>query len=255
MTNKVNVEYEIQNTDRAVGTRLSHYLYKKFGYNKLPENSCQINLKGSAGQSLGAFLTKGIKLIVNGDANDYVAKGLSGGFIVVRPSGLSNLSSNENVIVGNTVLYGATNGKLFASGKAGERFAVRNSGGLAIVEGCGSNGCEYMTGGMTIILGPVGDNFAAGMTGGISFVYDPKNEFENFVNPQTVIWQTPETKFWVEKLKKNLEDFYEETESKIAEKILKHFADELMNFKQVCPIEMLDKLDQPISNKPINKSA
>ena len=255
LTNKVNVEYEIQNTDRAVGTRLSHYLYKKFGYNKLPENSCQINLKGSAGQSLGAFLTKGIKLIVNGDANDYVAKGLSGGFIVVRPSGLSNLSSNENVIVGNTVLYGATNGKLFASGKAGERFAVRNSGGLAIVEGCGSNGCEYMTGGMTIILGPVGDNFAAGMTGGISFVYDPKNEFENFVNPQTVIWQTPETKFWVEKLKKNLEDFYEETESKIAEKILKHFADELMNFKQVCPIEMLDKLDQPISNKPINKSA
>ena len=139
---------------------------------------------------------KGIKIIVEGDANDYVGKGLSGGKIVVRPSPMSNIKSNENVIIGNTVFYGATTGKLFASGKAGERFAVRNSGGLAVVEGCGSNGCEYMTGGTAIILGKVGDNFGAGMTGGMAFVYDPKDNFQDYANPQSIIWQAVETDYW-----------------------------------------------------------
>ena len=153
-------------------------------------------------------------------------------------------------------MYGATSGKLFASGKSGERFAVRNSGGIAVVEGCGSNGCEYMTGGIVVILGEVGDNFAAGMTGGMAFIYDPKNNFENYVNPDSVIWQVPETKFWVQKLENTLKDFHSETGSNIAKIILDNFEKEIKNFKQVCPIEMLDKLENPISLKQKkNKSA
>ncbi len=246
-------EYEIENTCRSVGTRLSHHIYKKFGNNKLENEIINITLNGSAGQSLGAFLAKGIKLVVIGDSNDYVGKGLSGGTIVVCPSPESNLVSNENVIIGNTVLYGATSGKLYASGQAGERFAVRNSGSLAIVEGCGAHGCEYMTGGTTIILGQVGDNFGAGMTGGMSFVYDIKNNFEDYVNPNSIIWQRVETDYWKNFLRNNLKNFVTETKSVIAKKILNNYENELSNFKQVCPIEMLDKLDNPITLKPIIK--
>ena len=213
-------------------------------------------MKGSAGQSLGAFLTKGLKLIVEGDSNDYVGKGLSGGSIIVRPSFESKLKSNENTIIGNTVLYGATSGLLFASGQAGERFAVRNSGSLAIIEGCGAHGCEYMTGGTAIILGPVGDNFGAGMTGGMAFVYDKENKFEDYANPSSIIWQPVETDYWKEYLKDNLKKFLKETNSKITETILSNFEKELKNFVQVCPIEMLDKLDNPISLKELkSKSA
>ena len=155
---KLELSYEIKNIHRAVGTRLSHYIYKKFGKEGIKENTIEINLSGSAGQSLGAFGIKGLKLNVTGDANDYVGKGLSGATIVIKPPSNSNLVSNENTIVGNTVLYGSTSGKLFAAGQSGERFAVRNSGAKAVVEGCDSNGCEYMTGGVVVILGPVGDN-------------------------------------------------------------------------------------------------
>ena len=249
-------EYEIKNTHRAVGTRISHHLFKKFGDDSMSDNNLIISLNGSAGQSLGAFSKRGVKIIVNGDANDYVGKGLSGATLVVKPSIKSNLVSNNNTIIGNTVMYGATSGKLFASGKSGERFAVRNSGGIAVVEGCGSNGCEYMTGGIVVILGEVGDNFAAGMTGGMAFIYDPKNNFENYVNPDSVIWQVPETKFWVQKLENTLKDFHSETGSNIAKIILDNFEKEIKNFKQVCPIEMLDKLENPISLKQKkNKSA
>jgi len=247
--NKSTFEYEIHNTSRAVGTRLSHYLYKKFGNNALEENTLTLKFNGSAGQSLGAFLAKGIKIIVDGDANDYVGKGLSGGEIVVRPSKKSKLISNENTIIGNTVLYGATSGKLFASGKAGERFAVRNSGGISVVEGCGSNGCEYMTGGTTVILGDIGDNFAAGMTGGMSFVHDPYDKFSKYVNPKSVVWQTPETSYWKDFLKSIIKEFHKETLSPVAYTILDKFEKELKNFKQVCPIEMLDKIENPISFK------
>ena len=242
-------EYQTENTYRSVGTRLSHYIYKKFGNGKLNSDTIKIKLHGSAGQSLGAFLTKGIKLIVEGDCNDYVGKGLSGGSIVVYPSSKSKLISNENTIIGNTVLYGATSGRLYASGQTGERFAVRNSGSLAIVEGCGAHGCEYMTGGTVIILGQVGDNFGAGMTGGIAFVYDIDNTFENYVNPSSIIWQKVETDYWKKFLKDNLNDFYKETNSKIAKKIINNFKNELINFKQICPIEMLDKLKNPITSK------
>ena len=252
---KNNFEYEIENTSRSVGTRLSHHIYKKYGNEKLKDETVNIKLKGSAGQSLGAFLTKGISLTVEGDCNDYVGKGLSGGKIIVRTSEKSKLIPEQNTIIGNTVLYGATSGKLYASGQAGERFAVRNSGSFAIVEGCGAHGCEYMTGGNAIILGPVGDNFGAGMTGGMAFIYDEKNEFENFANPASIIWQQVETEYWKKFLKESIKEFETVTFSHKANKILKNFEKELKNFKQVCPIEMLDKLDNPISLKPHIKKA
>ena len=248
---KINQEFEIQNTDRAVGTRISYHLYKKFGNNNLDENSIELNFKGSAGQSFGAFAIKGLKLILKGDANDYVAKGLSGGTIVIKLQDESNLVSNENTIIGNTVLYGATSGKLLAAGQAGERFAVRNSGATAVVEGCDSNGCEYMTGGNIIILGDIGDNFGAGMTGGMAFIYDPENQFDKKVNPESVVWQTPETKFWIEHLRKLIQEHAIETNSTISKKIVDNFENEINNFVQVCPKEMLDKLENPISNKKL----
>jgi len=174
---------------------------------------------------------------------------LSGGKIVVIPSKTNRLKTKENTIIGNTVLYGATSGTLFAAGKAGERFAVRNSGGNAIVEGCDSNGCEYMTGGNIVILGSIGDNFGAGMTGGMAFIYDPENTFENFVNPASVTWQKPETKYWKDKLKSLIQDHLKETNSAIAKEILDDFENKINNFKQVCPVEMLDKLENPITLK------
>ena len=246
---KISQTASVKNTDRAIGTKLSHYIFKKYGEN-FSVNTINLTLTGSAGQSLGAFLCKSIKIKLFGDANDYVAKGLSGGTIVVRPPKNNNLETDKNTIIGNTVMYGATSGKLFASGKAGERFAVRNSGGISVIEGCDANGCEYMTGGEIIILGKVGDNFAAGMTGGMAFVYDPENNFENYVNSTTVTWQKPETKYWKDRLKNILEEYNSETESKISKNILQNFSKEIGNFKQVCPIEMLDKLKNPISFKP-----
>tara|TARA_B100000963_G_scaffold361854_1_gene400313 strand:+ start:5082 stop:9578 length:4497 start_codon:yes stop_codon:yes gene_type:complete len=250
-----NFEYEIENTLRSVGTRLSHHVYKKFGNNKLNDDIINIKLVGSAGQSLGAFLTKGVSLTVEGDCNDYVGKGLSGGKIIVKPSLKSKLISDQNTIIGNTVLYGATSGTLYASGQAGERFAVRNSGSFSVVEGCGAHGCEYMTGGTAIILGPVGDNFGAGMTGGMAFVYDEKNDFENFANPASIIWQMVETEHWKGFLKESIKEFQNKTNSKKAKRILENFDKELKNFKQVCPIEMLDKLEYPISSKSQVKKA
>ncbi len=247
--NKVKSSYKIKNTHRAVGTRLSHYIFKKFGNKGIDENTVEINLEGSAGQSLGAFGIRGLKLNVTGDANDYVGKGLSGATIVIKPPIESNLVSSENTIIGNTVLYGATSGKLFAAGQSGERFAVRNSGAKAVIEGCDSNGCEYMTGGCVVILGKVGDNFGAGMTGGMAFVYDPNQEFINYVNAGSVIWQIPETDYWKNYLKGLISEHFKETQSKIAQKILLNFDNEIKKFKQVCPKEMLDKLSNPLTLK------
>jgi len=247
--NKIKLSYKIKNVHRAVGTRLSHYILKKFNKEEIEKNSITIDLVGSAGQSLGAFGIKGLKLNVVGDANDYVGKGLSGATIVIKPSPESNLISNENTIIGNTVLYGATSGKLFAAGQSGERFAVRNSGAEAVVEGCDSNGCEYMTGGCIVILGKIGDNFAAGMTGGMAFIYDSNYEFENYVNSSSVVWQKPETSYWKNYLKSLISEHFRETQSNVAKKILKNFDKELEKFKQVCPKEMLNKLTNPLSLK------
>ena len=241
--------YKIENTNRAAGTRISYNLYKKFGDNKLDENSVVLNFKGSAGQSFGAFGIKGLKLNLKGDANDYVGKGLSGATISISLQDESNLISNQNTIIGNTVLYGATSGFLFASGQAGERFAVRNSGAISVIEGCDSNGCEYMTGGTVVILGEVGDNFAAGMTGGMAFIYDEKNEFEKKVNPETVVWQRVETEYWKNFLKNLIQKHFEETKSKVAEKIINDYENEKNYFYQICPKEMLNKLENPITTK------
>ena len=217
---KINKEFIIKNTNRAVGTRISHYLYKKYGYEKLNENFLTLNFKGSAGQSFVAFSCKGLKLNLKGDANDYVGKGLSGATISIKLSEESNLVSNENTIIGNTVLYGATSGKLFAAGQAGDRFAVRNSGAITVIEGCDSNGCEYMTGGTVVILGNVGDNFAAGMTGGMAFVYDKSKEFEKKVNSESVIWQSVETEYWIKFLKNLVLDHSKETGSILSKNII-----------------------------------
>jgi glutamate synthase (NADPH/NADH) large chain len=252
---KLELSYEIKNVHRAVGTRLSHYIFKNFDKKNIQENIVKINLSGSAGQSLGAFGIKGLKLNVTGDANDYVGKGLSGATIVIKPPLDNNLIAKDNTIIGNTVLYGATSGKLFAAGQSGERFAVRNSGAEAVVEGCDSNGCEYMTGGTVAILGKVGDNFGAGMTGGMAFVYDPSDEFEKYVNPESVVWQKIESKYWIEYLKDMIVQHNEETNSSLAKRILDNFELEKNNFKQICPIEMLDKLKHPITTKFSVKTA
>ncbi len=245
----INEEFSIKNTDRTVGTRISHYLYKEYGDKKLDNDFLTIMFKGSAGQSFGAFGTKGLKLILKGDANDYVGKGLSGATLSIKLSDESNLISNENTIIGNTVLYGATSGKLFAAGQAGERFAVRNSGALAVIEGCDSNACEYMTGGSVVILGEVGDNFGAGMTGGMAFIYDLNNDFEKKVNSETVIWQSVETDYWKDFLKDLIEEHFKETNSNLSKNIFENFDNEIFNFVQVCPKEMIDKLENPITLK------
>ena len=246
---EIEKEYIIQNTDRAVGTRISYHLYKKYGEEKIEPETINLKFKGSAGQSFGAFGIKGLKLVLRGDANDYVAKGLSGATISIKLQEESNIVSKDNTIIGNTVLYGATSGNLFAAGQAGERFAVRNSGATAVVEGCGSNGCEYMTGGTIVILGELGDNFGAGMTGGMAFVYDLDNVFENKANPETIVWQKLETDYWKNNLKNLVQKHYHETNSEVSKKIIDNFEQEIKNFYQVCPKEMIDKLENPITNK------
>src|ERR1019366_993868 len=178
----VVLERTIRNVDRTVGAMLSGEVAKRYGHAGLPEDTIKIRFTGTAGQSFGAFLSRGVSLELIGDSNDYVGKGLSGGRIVVRPpEGLSR-DPAENIIVGNTVLYGAIAGEAYFQGVAGERFAVRNSGAVAVVEGVGDNGCEYMAGGVVVVLGETGRNFAAGMSGGVAYVYDPQGRFGTLAN-------------------------------------------------------------------------
>ena len=172
---------------------------------------------------------------------------MSGATISIKLPDESNLISNENTIIGNTVLYGATSGKLFAAGQAGDRFAVRNSGATTVVEGCDSNGCEYMTGGTAVILGKIGDNFAAGMTGGMAFIYDKTKEFEKKINPDSVVWQNVETEYWINYLKQMVLEHSKETGSLLSKNIITNFEEEINNFIQVCPKEMIDKLENPIT--------
>ena len=247
---KMQLAYNVRNTQRAIGARLSSMITRRFGMDGLKPGHITVRLRGTAGQSLGAFAVQGLKLEVFGDANDYVGKGLSGGTIVVRPTVSSPLASQDNTIIGNTVLYGATAGKLFAAGQAGERFAVRNSGAEAVVEGCGSNGCEYMTAGVAVILGPMGDNFAAGMTGGMAFVYDPGDELERRINPETVVYQRLESAHWEGVLKDLVAEHARETGSRYAQGLLDDWEVEIGHFRQVCPKEMLDRLDHPLSDAP-----
>lgn len=245
---KMQLSYAVQNTDRTVGTRTSSHIVRNFGMrNTLQSDHLTVKLQGSAGQSLGAFAAPGLKLEVSGDANDYVGKGLSGGTIVVRPPMASPLNASENTIVGNTVLYGATDGYLFAAGRAGERFAVRNSGASVVVEGCGACGCEYMTGGIAVILGSIGANFGAGMTGGMAYIYDPEGKAETMMNMESLVTCAVTVAHWEDQLKGLIERHLQETGSRKAAEILQHWENEKGNFLQICPKEMLNKLPQPLT--------
>jgi glutamate synthase (NADPH/NADH) large chain len=179
---KVSFIQPVRNVHRTVGTMLSGAVARRYGHDGLPDDTIHVQLNGTAGQSFGAFLARGITLDLVGEANDYVGKGLSGGRVIVRATNDFRGRSDENIIVGNTVLYGAIEGEAFFSGVAGERFAVRNSGATAVVEGTGDHGCEYMTGGTVVVLGPTGRNFAAGMSGGVAYVFDPDRRFEQYCN-------------------------------------------------------------------------
>jgi len=247
---KMQLTYSVQNTLRAIGTRFSSEITRAFGMAGLKPDHVTVRLRGSAGQSLGAFAVQGLKLQVTGDANDYVGKGLSGGTIVVRPSNRASFNSQDNTIIGNTVLYGATAGKLFAAGQAGERFAVRNSGAAVVVEGCGANGCEYMTGGTAVILGSVGDNFGAGMTGGMAFIFDGDGDFEGYVNHENILINRLDSAHWESVLKKMIEEHAEETHSRWAATILSNWEAKRDQFWQVVPKEMVDRIAHPISDKP-----
>ncbi len=246
---KMQLTYTVRNTHRAVGTRLSAEITRKFGMSTLADGHVHIRLRGSAGQSLGAFACKGITLEVFGDANDYVGKGLSGATIVVRPTVSSPLETKENAIIGNTVLYGATSGRLFAAGQAGERFAVRNSGASVVVEGCGANGCEYMTGGAAVILGRVGENFGAGMTGGMAFVLDERGDFARLANPDSIVWQRLASAYWEEQLRVLVEQHASATDSRWARSILGEWERWRGQFWQVCPKEMLSRLAAPLDDE------
>ncbi|MDJ0630424.1 MAG: glutamate synthase large subunit [Rhodobacter sp.] len=245
---KMQLSYAVRNTHRTIGTRTSSHIVKRFGMrNHLQPDHLTVKLSGSAGQSLGAFAAPGLKLEVSGDANDYVGKGLSGGTIVVRPPMASPLVASENTIIGNTVLYGATDGYLFAAGRAGERFAVRNSGAKVVIEGCGSNGCEYMTGGVAVILGEIGANFGAGMTGGMAYLYDPEGIAQDYMNMETLVTCPVTVDHWEHELKGLIERHAAETGSVKAQDILQHWDTERAHFLQVCPKEMLVHIPAPLT--------
>ncbi len=252
---KMQLTYSVRNTHRAVGTRLSSEITRAFGMSKLAEGHVTVRLRGSAGQSLGAFLCSGITLEVFGDANDYVGKGLSGGTIIVRPAVSSPLVSHDNTILGNTVLYGATAGKLFAAGQAGERFAVRNSGANVVVEGCGANGCEYMTGGIAVLLGEVGANFGAGMTGGMAFVYDAAGTFARRANPENIVWQRVASAHWEEALRALIAEHAASTDSRWSRGLLEDWQRTLGHFWQVVPREMLSRLAHPVDDSEALEAA
>ncbi len=244
---KMQLQYAVQNTHRTIGTRTSSHIVRNFGMrNSLQPDHLTVKLTGSAGQSLGAFAAPGLKLEVAGDANDYVGKGLSGGTIVVRPPMISPLVASDNAIIGNTVLYGATDGYLFAAGRAGERFAVRNSGAKVVIEGCGTCGCEYMTGGVAIILGRIGANFGAGMTGGMAYVYDPDGIAQELMNRETLVTCPVTVPHWEAELKGLIERHLAETGSRKARDILHHWDKSVGHFVQICPKEMLTHLPHPL---------
>jgi glutamate synthase (NADPH/NADH) large chain len=247
---KMQLTYAVRNTHRAVGTRLSSEITRRFGMTALAPGHVQIRLRGSAGQSLGAFGVQGIRIEVFGEANDYVGKGLSGAVIVVRPMVSSPLVSQGNAIIGNTCLYGATAGRLFAAGRAGERFAVRNSGAITVIEGCGANGCEYMTGGTAVILGHVGDNFAAGMSGGMAFVYDALDDFAEHVNRDSVVVNRLASAHWEGVVHGLIEEHALETGSKWSAGLLAEWDRARERLWQVCPKEMVARLAHPLDDGP-----
>ena len=231
---KAQIDIEVSNIDRTLGTLFGSEITKKYN-NKLDDDTFTVNCYGSGGQSFGAFIPKGLTLSLHGDSNDYFGKGLSGGKLVVVPPDNSNFNAEENIIVGNVALYGATSGQAYINGIAGERFAVRNSGATAVVEGVGDHGLEYMTGGLVVILGKTGRNFAAGMSGGIAYVYDPDNRLYSRINKELVMYSAVTSKYDEEQLRKLISKHYEHTKSAVAKRILDNFGQEVTLFKKVVP--------------------
>ena len=234
---EVSLEYAIGNTDRAVGTMLSGAVATRYGNDGLPDGTISVKFKGSAGQSFGAFLARGISFKLEGEANDYLGKGLSGGHIAVLPPVRSNFAAEQNTIVGNTLLYGATSGEVYINGRAGERFAVRNSGAIAVVEGVGDHCCEYMTGGRVVVLGQTGRNFAAGMSGGVAYVWDPKGTFDYFCNMDMVELSLLEDSTARKELHELIRQHYLYTGSTLARTMLDNWPHYVEEFIQVTPIE------------------
>ena len=264
--NPCEITTAITNINRTAGTLLSHEIAKRYGNDGLPDDTIKVNLNGTAGQSFGAFLAKGVSFDLSGEGNDYVGKGLCGGKIIIRPPKEFVGKSNENIIVGNTVMYGATSGQTYFSGVAGERFCVRNSGASAVVEGVGNHGCEYMTGGTVVILGETGQNFAAGMSGGVAFIYDKNSIFEKKCNLSMVTLEkvksaevqtdepmhlnTPDELI----LKELIENHYKYTQSEIAKQILDNWNVSLDLFIKVMPIEYRRALNE-LNQKPNKETA
>jgi glutamate synthase domain-containing protein 2/glutamate synthase domain-containing protein 1/glutamate synthase domain-containing protein 3 len=234
---KVVAELPIENVNRTVGTTLSGMIAKKYGFNGLPDETIHFKFKGSAGQSLGCFLAKGITLEVEGDANDYLGKGLSGGRIIAYPPKDSTFKPEENIIAGNVIAYGAIAGDIYLRGVVGERFCVRNSGANAVVEGVGDHGCEYMTGGRVIVLGKTGRNFAAGMSGGIAYVYDDDGQFAKKCNMEMVDLEKPDKPEDKETIQRLLENHHKFTDSPLAKSVLDDFEKELRWFVKVMPTD------------------
>jgi glutamate synthase (NADPH) large chain len=230
----VTGELGIRNVNRTVGGLLSHHVTKRHGAQGLPPGSIQFGFSGSAGQSFGAWLAPGIELTLFGDTNDYAGKGLSGGVIAVRPPAQATFAAEDNVIVGNTVLYGAVGGAAFFRGRAGERFAVRNSGANAVVEGLGDHGCEYMTGGRVVVLGATGRNFAAGMSGGIAYVLDTDGTFSTRCNPELVDLEPLEEQD-AETIRSLVEQHLAHTDSPVAARVLGEWDRHLPLFVKVMP--------------------
>ena len=252
---KIFKEFSIKNTDRTTGTLLSNEITKIFKGTGLPEDTIHFKFTGTAGQSFGAFNTAGITLELEGDANDYFGKGLSGAKLITYPSKQATFVAEENIIVGNVAFYGATSGQAFIRGKAGERFCVRNSGAQVVVEGVGDHGCEYMTGGKVIILGETGRNFGAGMSGGIAYILDVKGHFSIMCNHEMVDLEIPDTndqKYIFQMISKH----YQYTQSNVARFLLNDFENQIKNIIKVFPRDYKKALiqkDAKIINQTVHK--
>ncbi len=234
---EVNLDYSIKNTNRAVGAMLSGAIVQKYGEQGLPDGTINVKFKGSAGQSFGAFLTHGVSFKLEGETNDYFAKGLSGGRIAILPPSRTNFVAEENIIAGNTGLYGATSGELYINGKVGERFGVRNSGAIAVLEGAGDHCCEYMTGGRVVVLGETGRNFAAGMSGGVAYVWDKNHHFDYFCNMDMVEINLVEDSVSRKELHELIRQHYLYTGSTLARTMLDNWQRYIEDFIQIVPIE------------------
>ena len=245
---KMSLSYKIQNTDRTVGTILSNEISKLYGAKGLPNDTLKLNFKGAAGQSFGAFSTKGLTMKISGNTNDYFGKGLSGAKIIVKIPKESTIISHKNVITGNTALYGATSGEAYINGIAGERFCVRNSGATAVVEGVGDHGCEYMTGGIALILGDIGRNFAAGMSGGIAYIYKSEKFDKRNFNMEMIEFENPNDQD-LDYINKLIENHFSYTSSKLAEDLLINWNKESNNFIKIMPTEYKLALEKMAKEK------